>query len=212
MTERTCALEGCERKTVARGWCQTHWARWRRTGSTGSAEILVKVRRQSDVCAIDGCDKERKQLDWCPAHYARQRRHGNLGTAEVRDWSVPLGCKVDGCSERHDSNGYCLAHAHRLRRYGDATHVPARLQSGDPNGWRNGTVGYMGAHNRVRRLRGNAKAQACQHCGDEARDWAYDHQDPTEVHEVIDGYQVAYSVDPTHYLPLCKSCHVKFDM
>jgi hypothetical protein len=69
----------------------------------------------------------------------------------------------------------------------------------------------MGAHNRVRRLRGKASSHACAHCGGTARDWAYDHQDPNEASEVVNGYQVDYSADPTHYMPLCKSCHVKLD-
>lgn len=211
MTERTCSIEGCERAVVARGWCQTHWRRWRRNGDPGTGEVEVKVQRQSDVCAVDGCERERVQRDWCRAHYARWRRHGNLGTSEVLDRSVPAGCKVEECDQPHDSNGYCTPHAHRLRRYGDPTHAPERLKAGDPTGWRNETVGYMGAHNRVRRLRGNAKSHTCQHCGGTAHDWAYDHRDPNQAHEAVNGYDMPYSSDPAHYMPLCKSCHVKFD-
>ena len=29
---RTCKVDGCEAAAVARGWCHTHWAQWRRTG------------------------------------------------------------------------------------------------------------------------------------------------------------------------------------
>jgi hypothetical protein len=33
----TCTVEGCDRDSRARGWCQRHWQRWRRTGNpTGS--------------------------------------------------------------------------------------------------------------------------------------------------------------------------------
>jgi len=36
--EVECAIEGCQRATgKARGWCNMHYARWRRTGSTGNA-------------------------------------------------------------------------------------------------------------------------------------------------------------------------------
>jgi hypothetical protein len=27
-----CTIEGCERKVLAKGWCNTHYQRWRRTG------------------------------------------------------------------------------------------------------------------------------------------------------------------------------------
>lgn len=29
---RTCSIDGCGRDVAARGWCQRHWQRWRRTG------------------------------------------------------------------------------------------------------------------------------------------------------------------------------------
>lgn len=32
MAERTCSIEGCERPHNARGWCTTHYERWRRHG------------------------------------------------------------------------------------------------------------------------------------------------------------------------------------
>lgn len=28
-----CSIEGCTKKVRARGWCPTHWARWRKNGS-----------------------------------------------------------------------------------------------------------------------------------------------------------------------------------
>lgn len=30
---KTCSVEGCEKPLRARGWCATHWSRWRRSGS-----------------------------------------------------------------------------------------------------------------------------------------------------------------------------------
>lgn len=32
MSERTCTIDGCERKHIARGWCHTHWKRWKTHG------------------------------------------------------------------------------------------------------------------------------------------------------------------------------------
>ena len=31
---RTCSIEGCERKHFARGWCELHYSRWYRKGTT----------------------------------------------------------------------------------------------------------------------------------------------------------------------------------
>lgn len=34
MVDRTCSVEDCEGKPVARGWCSKHYHRWYRTGGT----------------------------------------------------------------------------------------------------------------------------------------------------------------------------------
>lgn len=210
MTKRVCSVDGCDRKHLARGFCHPHLARWRRSGDPGAANILTKVRRQGTVCAVDSCDRSRTHRDWCQTHYARHIKHGDPGSAEILH-QVPRACAVDGCPNRHDNNGYCVAHAHRLRKYGSPTHIPIRKQGGDPTAWRSRTVGYMGAHNRTRRLRGNARTHACTHCGADAHDWAYDHKDPQERRELVNGYELPFSQDPAHYIPLCKPCHVVMD-
>lgn len=32
MSERICTIDGCSKRVVARGWCDTHYCRWKRTG------------------------------------------------------------------------------------------------------------------------------------------------------------------------------------
>ncbi|MGU3650670.1 hypothetical protein [Mycolicibacterium sp. A43C] len=119
---------------------------------------------------------------------------------------------VDGCERLHDNSGYCSPHAHRYRRYGNAVaHPTPRPPIGDPAGWRKDDVGYLGAHTRTRRLRGKAEQYSCVDCGAQAHDWAYDHLDSDERTEQMGEYTLAYSLDPAHYAPLCRSCHVLFD-
>lgn len=40
-----CSVDGCERPRLARGWCATHYARWKSKGDPGGAELL---RRPGD--------------------------------------------------------------------------------------------------------------------------------------------------------------------
>lgn len=70
-------------------------------------------------------------------------------------------------------------------------------------------IAYTTAHQRVWRLRGAAAAHACVDCGGTADQWAYDHDDPSEL---LDERGRPYSLDPAHYAPRCLSCHRKHDL
>lgn len=41
---RVCTVEGCGRKHKGHGYCDTHWQRWRKTGSVESARPVLKSR------------------------------------------------------------------------------------------------------------------------------------------------------------------------
>lgn len=71
----TCSIDGCENPHLARGWCGTHYTRWRRTGDPGGVEDLR--RRPKTSCAVDGCDAIARSRGWCSTHYWRWRVHGD---------------------------------------------------------------------------------------------------------------------------------------
>lgn len=56
---------------------------------------------------------------------------------------------------------------------------------------------YFRNHGRVYAARGKASARDCARCDMPAKDWA-------QVHDT-DGTEV------THYIPLCRSCHLRYD-
>lgn len=41
MSEKVCSVEGCEARSVARGWCMKHYQRWR---AHGDAEKVLQVK------------------------------------------------------------------------------------------------------------------------------------------------------------------------
>jgi len=49
----------------------------------------------------------------------------------------------------------------------------------------------------------------CAHCPAQADDWAYDHEDPDEL--ALPTGRLPHSLDLARYIPLCRSCHVRFD-
>ena len=81
---------------------------------------------------------------------------------------------------------------------------------GDANpSWAGDEVGYSGVHQRLRAQHGPASSYSCEHCGGEARDWAYTHDDPDER---VSPDGLSYSVcGRDFYLPLCGVCHARFD-
>ena len=110
-----------------------------------------------------------------------------------------MRCTITGCDSPALSRGWCSLHYQRWRKWRDP------LRVGKPHG--DGTS-YTQAHIRVHRLHGRAADQTCLHCGNPAAEWAYDHSDPDQR---VSATGQPYSVDPDHYLPLCRSCHRRFD-
>lgn len=115
----TCDVDGCDRRKKARGLCQTHYARWRKSGDPGAGQI--RVARYDGPCSVDGCESPARSRGWCPTHYARVLRHGDAGEAALHH-AVSYDkatCSAPDCNRRPRSRGYCLVHYKRLRRWGD---------------------------------------------------------------------------------------------
>lgn len=165
------------------------------------------------TCSVDGCERLTLAKGLCKAHYERNRRTGSPGAVTIRPPVVPsrvprLGCLIEGCEWPHKSFGYCNLHYQRLYRHGDPLALMFTVGPDHPQ-WKGDALSYIGAHHRVWRLRGLASNYECEHCGRKADHWAYDHSDPDAL--VSNDGMYPYSSDPTRYLPLCQSCHVRFD-
>ena len=121
-------------------------------------------------------------------------------------------CSIDGCENKHTSKGWCLKHYMRNYRQGDPNKVLFdRAKPGS------GTVKYVTAHARCRKLWGSASAHECVDCGNQANDWSYDGTDPDPLGEVISTKQrgsveVEFSAWPEFYAPRCRPCHQSFDL
>jgi hypothetical protein len=225
MSDRTCAAEDCERGgRLRRSLCDMHYQRWRYASG---------IRSVSDrKCSVEGCGAPHKTSGLCGMHYARLRRTGDAGEAGKRRLPSPDQCTVEGCANDFLLiKGLCQKHRARLMRYGDVNANPKQTRGWckvigcgrrhEARGyctrhywmwWRHGDPepgGYAFAHYKVHKIRGLAAGYPCAHCGGQARHWAYDHADSGERRDPRRGGP--YSLDPDHYLPLCASCHRRFD-
>jgi hypothetical protein len=115
-------------------------------------------------------------------------------------------CLFESCSRPPNWRGYCLAHRGQIRRGGALAPIRTRTIQDK--------CGYGAAHLRCTKLWGSASDSQCVECGGRAAEWAYDHTDPTELHEDTEtGFGVlSYSRFPEFYAPMCKKCHKKLDV
>lgn len=180
-------------------------------------------------CDVPGCGKPARSrtAELCPMHYHRLYRYGSLErvypagkstdfinprkmddltgrrfgtlTVNAREAGRWL-CRCD-CGERR------LARTGDLRRYGDSNTCGRKENHLDP------IVGYSGAHDRVRRVRGSVQQYACIDCGSIGQHWSYDHGDPDELLAYgLSANAIPYSTKPEHYVPRCVSCHKRHDL
>lgn len=73
-----------------------------------------------------------------------------------------------------------------------------------------GETEYWQAHQAVKAIHGSASLHDCAFCSGDAKDWAYNHRDPNAKIARFNG--CSYSTDPAYYIPLCRPCHLEFDV
>lgn len=205
MTERTCSHpDGCPRTHFGRGFCRAHYKRWRKTGDPGPLEIRTWPSKRITCVHPDGCPRIAVAKGFCNPHWQRLVKTGEPGPVEIQERGR-RDCAVDSCTEPHSSRGFCRGHYDRWRRAGDPE-APGRVGGRQ----RVPTAGYHAAHDRLRRDRGLASKFPCSHCDGPATQWAYDYQCPDERFDEHVG--LPYSLDQRRYVPLCSSCHRRFDL
>lgn len=177
---------------TARGFCQTHYVRWKKHG-----DPMAGAQRPPGLCAVEGCGRKRRTREWCDKHYRRWLAYGDpLSLARVPGQT----CSVEGCAQDALARGMCGMHWKRWRKHGDPTIVVSN--------WKGGVEAYGYTHVKIRRLKGSASEHICIECGAPAEHWAYDHTDPDE--QTCPKGRV-YSTDPSHYQPMCRPCHATMD-
>lgn len=100
---RPCSIDGCERQHVARGWCATHYARWKRIGSTSLAT------RQVVHCSAQSCQKLVLARGWCRTHYTRWYETGSVelgARTGERKPSAPIDVRFWAKVDKHGGTEY----------------------------------------------------------------------------------------------------------
>lgn len=73
-------------------------------------------------------------------------------------------------------------------------------------------IGYVAAHDRIRKEHGLAAERQCVSCPDQAADWALKREAREKGMESSGLHAgLPFSPDPADYQPMCRSCHSSYD-
>jgi hypothetical protein len=123
-----CAIEDCERRAKYRGWCPSHYTRWRNHGDPlGGGPSRNRKRKAEEVCSVEGCGRREHSRGWCGTHYLRWFKHGDVEADNRRKASA---CSIEGCDLPHVGRGWCSVHYGRWKHYGDPLGVANRPKKG----------------------------------------------------------------------------------
>lgn len=121
MADRTCAVPGCTRPLVARGWCNAHYLRWTRFGDVQADRPLRDRQRnfQCTGCSVKDCSARHFAKGLCKRHYQRQQQGRPLeGPFLEQKFHRGDPCIVGGCGRPSWAAGLCPTHQSRLWRRG----------------------------------------------------------------------------------------------
>jgi hypothetical protein len=132
MTDRPCSIDGCAKPAKCRGWCSTHYQRWRTHGDPTALVCPHGFDNAGRLCAVEGCDRPARSRERCDRHYRQllaQLAPSEIGHQPRR----PLvACAVEGCDRDTAARGWCATHYTRWLRTGSPTGTarpPRRLCS-----------------------------------------------------------------------------------
>lgn len=111
----TCSIEGCDRTAIARGWCSTHYSRWRFNGDPLEAREYDSTRK----CKVEGCTLPHSSRGWCRKHYKRWEKTGEVERERDGKGRAPSpDCEFPGCKAKSFTHGLCQRHWRNVERHG----------------------------------------------------------------------------------------------
>jgi len=119
---QSCSVSGCSRKHYARGFCATHYKRWRQQNPA------PQQANPQGLCEVDGCQRSADARGLCHMHYRRWQKTGDPGPASPMNAAPdnPRGCDVTDCAAPHYCKGFCRSHYAHWRNHGHPTIKPER--------------------------------------------------------------------------------------
>ncbi len=72
-----CSLETCDRPRASKGFCDTHYRRWRRDGDPHESVPVIVRQSRVGSCSIEGCGGSIQAVRLCNRHHQRLVKYGD---------------------------------------------------------------------------------------------------------------------------------------
>ena len=69
---KNCSIPECKKKSRSRGWCASHYEKWRRF-----RDPLHVVEYDTKHCSISGCNAKHDSKGYCIKHYTKWKKYGD---------------------------------------------------------------------------------------------------------------------------------------
>lgn len=66
---KLCSIEECNKKHASKGYCWTHYGRWKRNGDP--LIVVKEIKKRDPVCSVGGCEEKHRSMGLCSFHYNR---------------------------------------------------------------------------------------------------------------------------------------------
>lgn len=121
MVDARCSVTDCDLRVRARGWCGSHYDRWRKWGDVRENVPLANwgMPQKGLTCVGDGCARFAHSRGFCKLHYERWRKFGRAEWGKLPLHMRPKICGVSDCEQAVRYGGYCSPHYQRWWRHGD---------------------------------------------------------------------------------------------
>ena len=97
---KLCFSNNCGNKSVSRGYCDKHYRRFKKYGTSEKTYTFIPKN-----CYIDGCNKQSRSKDLCELHYRRLIKTGSTEYIKIKKT-----CSVPECNRKHVAKNLCGLH------------------------------------------------------------------------------------------------------
>lgn len=145
-----CSITGCEKKVFARGWCTTHYQRWK---FHGDPEYDHKAKYRGS-CEVEGCTDKKFQKGYCRAHHMRWWRYGDPLKGKARRAEKRTGhnyCGADVCPSAQRLRGALHYHKNKAKIIARAKAQPKEKLNAYKKTWKAKNPAKVLLHGRLRK-------------------------------------------------------------